>query len=100
MTDQKQSQGREDNAASPVEDWEASGILDTKQKDDVESTGRTGQVTGEEKSFEGVGGGTQGTSEEQKLVRGDTPDPNDLLGPAGDPVEGARDGSTGSTYPS
>jgi hypothetical protein len=98
MGEQRQSQGREDNAASPVEDWEASGIMDTKQKSDAESTGRDQQVTGEDKSFQDVGGGQHQTVDEQKMMREvSETDPNDLQGPAGDPVEGPRNSST---YPS
>jgi hypothetical protein len=98
MDDNKQSEGREENAASPVEDWEANGILDKKQREDAEATGRTAQVTGEKKSFLDVGGGQHQNLEEAQMmrepqdIRADA-DPNDLTGPAGDPAEGPRDTS-------
>lgn len=58
MTDPKQSEGRENNAASPVEDWEASGLLET------------GKKPGEEKSFKrDVGGGQHGNMEEAKMMQ-------------------------------
>ena len=104
MGEQRQSQGREDNAATPVENWEASGILDSKQKDDAESTGRTGQAAGEERTFRDVGGGQHMVADEQKMMQeGEHPEPipgpHDLQGPAGDPVEGKESGR-GSSWPS
>ena len=98
MGEQRQSEGREDNAASPVEDWEASGIFESKQKEDIESTGRTAQVAGEEHSFRDVGGGQHQNVEEAKIAQqGGTVDPKGFQGPAGDPVEGKPESST---YPS
>ena len=71
MGEQKQSQGREDNAASPVEDWQSKGATPK------------GKVNDEGKSF----------SPDPDPPAG----PHDLTGPAGDPAEGKRPG--GSSWP-
>jgi hypothetical protein len=99
MNEQKQSEGRENNAASPVEDWEASGVFESKQKADAEQTGRAGQATGEDRSFKrDVGGGQHQNVEEARMMQeAGMADPNDLTGPAGDPAEGKPESST---YPS
>ena len=105
MGDQKQSQGRNDNAAIPTDQWPSKGVADGdvaksaaegsqrltgqpygadedgKQRQAAERTGRTGAVGGEDRSFKAD----------------DVPDSNDLEGPAGDPAEGKRPG--GDSYP-
>lgn len=98
MGDQKQSQGREDNGALPVDQWDSKGVAGKQvqgtegsepttqpygQKEGAERTGRTEEVTGEARSFKDAdkGGGS----------------PHDLLGPAGDPAEGKR--KPGDSYP-
>jgi hypothetical protein len=76
MGEQKQSQGREDNAAAPVEDWQSKGATPK------------GKVNAEGKSF---------SPDPNRPQPNQSEDPNDLLGPAGDPVEGKRPG--GSSWP-
>ena len=110
MGEQRQSEGREANAAVPVDDYPTGkGMADRegqiadsesperlRQADDIESTGRTAQVAGEDKSFLDVGGGQHQNMEEALMMREPQDaradaDPNDLTGPAGDPAEGPRD---------
>lgn len=98
MGDHKQSEGREQNAARPVDEWPSKGVAGGQvegaeaskpttqpygQKDAAERTGRVEEVTGEARSFKDAdkGGGS----------------PHDLTGPAGDPAEGKRKG--GDAYP-
>lgn len=105
MGEERQSEGREENAAVPVDDYPTGkGMADKggkiadsesperiRQAEDIESTGRTAQVAGEDKSFVDVGGGQHQNLDEALMMREDRPDPNDLQGPAGDPAEGPRD---------
>jgi hypothetical protein len=104
MGDERQNQGRNDNDAVPVDDWQSKGVdgeatrkesaADAQnpteqpygQRDQAERTGRVEEVTGEARSF-----GSREAGEQP------TPDPNDLQGPAGDPAEGKPPG--GSAYP-
>lgn len=100
MGDQNQSQGRDDNGAAPTDQWQSKGVSGDKTAgsdaakasapttqpygvdpdESVERTGRTEEVTGERRSFSG------------DTAKAAEADPNDLTGPAGDPVEGKRSG--------
>ena len=99
-----QSQGRNDNAAIPTDQWQSQGVSGDKtskeaganagkpteqpygQDELAERTGRTQEVTGESRTFESKDAGEQ-----------PIPGPNDFEGPAGDPAEGKPPG--GSTWP-
>ena len=69
MSNDNQSQGREDNAAIPVDDWASKGIADRDKK----------------------------SGKDEDKTKDDIPDAHDLTGPAGDPAEGKRPG--GSSWP-
>ncbi|MDB5453010.1 MAG: hypothetical protein JWO33_1588 [Caulobacteraceae bacterium] len=104
MGDDRQSEGRNDNAAVPANDWPSKGVDGDRtrkeaaanaqnpteqpysQGEQAERSGRTEEATGEARSFRSREAGEQ-----------PTPDPNDLQGPAGDPAEGKPPG--GSTWP-
>jgi hypothetical protein len=111
MGDEKQSKGRDENAAIPTDEWPSKGLddkavarsagrdedelsaqpyaydEDARQKANAEKTGRTQEVTGEARTFKPDKPGEQ-----------PIPGPHDLEGPAGDPAEGKRPG--GDSYPS
>ena len=110
MGDQNQSEGRNQNGATPTDQWQSKGVSGDKtsqsdaqasnpttqpygaqsdadeQAEEDERTGRTAQVTGEHRSFQSA----------SDADTSNPPGPHDFTGPAGDPSEGKRsDAATG-----
>jgi hypothetical protein len=90
--DKIQTGGRQSNAAQPLNAADDNGGPErypaVRQDDAVERTGRTGQVTGEKRSF----CGDTGNPEPRQGAGDASPAAADegRLGPAGDPAEGKR----------
>ena len=94
--DENQSEGRRQNAAQPLDaapdNAGAERYPPTGKDDSVERTGRTEQVAGEGRSFEGGTNSTGNPQPPQGAGDGHPPPATNegRLGPGGDPAEGKR----------